>query len=36
MNLYYQMLDKIMSDGRTQLNKKGGIKYLTNEAQMPI
>ena len=31
MNLYYQMLDKIMSDGRTQTNKKGGIKYLTNE-----
>lgn len=25
------MLDKIMSDGRTQTNKKGGIKYLTNE-----
>ncbi len=31
MNAYYQMLDKIMSTGKMQTNKKGGIKYLTNE-----
>ena len=31
MNAYYQMLDKIMSIGKMQANKKGGIKYLTNE-----
>ena len=31
MNAYYQILDKIMSTGKMQTNKKGGIKYLTNE-----
>ena len=31
MNKYYQMLSYIMAKGRTQHNKKGGIKYLTNE-----
>jgi len=31
MNAYYAMLDKIMSDGRMQTNKKGSIKYLTNQ-----
>ena len=31
MNAYYQILDKIMSTGKMQTNKNGGIKYLTNE-----
>ena len=31
MNIYYKMLDKVMSDGRMQTNKKGSIKYLTNQ-----
>lgn len=31
MNKYYQMLDKILSSGKTQCNKKGNIKYLLNE-----
>ncbi len=31
MNKYYAMLDKIMTQGREQVNKKGTIKYLTNE-----
>ena len=31
MNIYYKMLDRIMSDGRMQTNKKGSIKYLTNQ-----
>lgn len=31
MNKYYQMLSLIMAKGKTQANKKGGIKYLTNE-----
>ena len=31
MNKYYQMLSLIMAKGKTQTNKKGGIKYLTNE-----
>lgn len=31
MNKYYQMLSYIMAKGRTQHNKKGSIKYLTNE-----
>ena len=30
-NVYYNLLEKIMSDGKMQTNKKGGIKYLTNE-----
>jgi thymidylate synthase len=29
-NKYYQTLRCIMDNGRTQQNKKGGIKYLTN------
>lgn len=31
MNIYYQILDKIMSEGKLQTNKKGNIKYLTNQ-----
>ena len=31
MNIYYKMLDKVMSEGRMQTNKKGSIRYLTNE-----
>lgn len=30
-NKYYAILGKIMSEGRMQLNKKGNIKYLTNQ-----
>lgn len=31
MNKYYDMLDKILSNGKMQHNKKGDIKYLLNE-----
>lgn len=31
MNKYYQILDKIVSDGKEQTNKKGNIRYLLNE-----
>jgi thymidylate synthase len=31
MNKYYMILDKILSQGKTQNNKKGNIKYLLNE-----
>jgi len=31
MNKYYQILQKILNNGRTQSNKKGSIKYLINE-----
>ena len=31
MNKYYDMLDKILSIGKMQHNKKGDIKYLLNE-----
>ena len=31
MNKYYSMLSTIMSEGRQQTNKKGSIKYLTNQ-----
>lgn len=31
MNKYYQMLDKILKEGKIQTNKKGGIRYLLNE-----
>lgn len=31
MNKYYQMLEKILSSGKMQCNKKGNIKYLLNE-----
>lgn len=31
MNKYYNILDKILSSGKKQSNKKGNIKYLLNE-----
>lgn len=31
MNKYYMILDKILTQGKTQNNKKGKIKYLLNE-----
>ena len=30
-NKYYGILSQILEQGRTQTNKKGGIKYLTNQ-----
>ncbi len=31
INKYYQVLTHILDEGRTQTNKKGNIKYLTNQ-----
>ena len=31
MNKYYETLSRIMSEGKLQTNKKGSIKYLTNQ-----
>ena len=31
MNKYYQTLDRILTNGKTQANKKGNIQYLLNE-----
>lgn len=31
MNKYYQILDKVLSSGKMQSNKKGNIRYLLNE-----
>lgn len=31
MNKYYQILEKVLSSGKEQSNKKGNIKYLLNE-----
>jgi len=31
MNKYYQILEKILTKGKSQSNKKGSITYLTNE-----
>lgn len=31
MNKYYQMLGKILNEGKVQTNKKGRIRYLLNE-----
>lgn len=31
MNKYYQILEKILSHGQIQANKKGNIRYLLNE-----
>ena len=31
MNKYYETLSHIMSEGKLQTNKKGSIKYLTNQ-----
>ena len=35
MNKYYQILNKILEQGKTQTNKKGNIRYLLNE-QLPL
>lgn len=32
MNKYHKILDKILSSGRVQNNKKGNIKYLINQS----
>ena len=31
MNRYFQILDKVLSTGKTQNNRKGNIRYLLNE-----
>ena len=31
MNKYYEMLQNVLENGREQRNKKGKIRYLTNE-----
>lgn len=31
MNKYYQILDKILEQGKPQANKKGNLRYLLNE-----
>ncbi len=31
MNKYYQLLDRILREGKVQTNKKGRIRYLLNE-----
>lgn len=31
-NVYYNLLERIMTEGKMQANKKGSIKYLTNQA----
>lgn len=31
MNKYYQLLDRILREGKVQANKKGNIRYLLNE-----
>ena len=31
MNKYYQILGKVLKQGKTQTNKKGNIRYLLNE-----
>ena len=31
MNKYYAILENILEDGREQKNRKGSIRYLTNE-----
>lgn len=32
MNKYYQLLGKILIDGKTQIGKKGKSRYLLNES----
>ena len=32
MNKYYEMLEKILANGKEQTNKKGNIRYLLNES----
>ena len=31
MNKYYQILSRILEQGKPQVNKKGNIRYLLNE-----
>lgn len=31
MNKYYQLLSKVLANGKTQTNKKGNIRYLLNQ-----
>lgn len=31
MNKHYKILDKVLTEGHEQHNKKGDIRYLTNE-----
>ena len=31
MNKYYQILGKVLGNGKTQTNRKGNIRYLLNE-----
>lgn len=31
MNKYFQMLDKVLHSDKTQMNKKGSVRYLLNE-----
>jgi thymidylate synthase len=35
MNIYYQILDKVLEQGKLQTNKKGNIRYLLNE-RLPL
>lgn len=35
MNKYYQILDKVLEQGKLQTNKKGNIRYLLNE-RLPL
>ena len=32
MNKYYQLLEKVLIDGKTQVGKKGTSRYLLNES----
>lgn len=34
MNKYHQILHKVLTEGKTQTNKKGNIRYLLNEQLM--
>ena len=31
MNKYYQILEKVLENGKNQTNKKGNIRFLLNE-----
>lgn len=31
MNKYYEILNKILTSGKSQANRKGNIRYLLNE-----
>lgn len=34
MNKYHEMLNKILTEGKSQTNKKGNIRYLLNESMV--